>query len=551
MPVDTCHSEYEKFLQKWIRAREVLAGEDTIKQAGVKYLPRLESQTDVEYANYVARAVFYNATGRTAEGFSGMIFRREPVIKLPGSESTTTGTDRSRSPSGVLPARGTDQQGSRHSKKVNGELSSVFERFQGDVDCLGTSLYLYIKRLTTEVLGVGRAGTLIEWNDEEQRAFVCQYLAEQIINWKMQRIGGRNELALVVLKEMRAASADAQGGISHEDPFEDDEEEQIRVLRLVKAEVESPNAELNPAEGPNLGRGGTQPYRYVVEIWRKGVSRTGQGPSRTGHGDKVQWILAETKVPMRRGQPLTSIPFVFHGPYDSLPKVSKLPLDDIIAVNLDHYRLDADYKHGLHFTALPTAWVSGFAPDAQLRIGSSMAWVTETVGAQAGFLEFTGQGLGTFERAMDHAERLMAILGSRLLESQKRVSESAEALTLRQAGEGSIVANISSSLSKSMTQILRWVYWWSSIETDLGQIGEDKVSVELNRDFETATMTPQEVTALVAAWQAGAISRESLLNLMRRGELLEPARSNEEEIFAIKKESTVLTTKSTEGGKVV
>ena len=38
----------------------------------------------------------------------------------------------------------------------------------------------------------------------------------------------------------------------------------------------------------------------------------------------------------------------------------EVPLEDIIAVNLDHYRLDADFKHGLHFTALPTAWVSGF-----------------------------------------------------------------------------------------------------------------------------------------------------------------------------------------------
>ena len=147
-----------------------------------------------------------------------------------------------------------------------------------------------------------------------------------------------------------------------------------------------------------------------------------------------------------------------------------------------------------------------------------------------------GSGLETFKRAMDHAERLMAILGSRLLESQKRVSESAEALTLRQAGEGSIVANISSSLSKSMTQILRWVYWWSSTAHDLGAISSEIVSIELNRDFEMATMTPQEVTALVAAWQAGAISRESLLNLMRRGELLEPSRSNDEERAAIERE---------------
>jgi hypothetical protein len=85
----------------------------------------------------------------------------------------------------------------------------------------------------------------------------------------------------------------------------------------------------------------------------------------------------------------------------SLPHVDKLPLADIIAVNLDHYRLDADYKHGLHFTALPTAWVSGFDKAVTLRIGSSAAWVAETPGATAGFLEFTGQGLTTFERAMD------------------------------------------------------------------------------------------------------------------------------------------------------
>ena len=65
------------------------------------------------------------------------------------------------------------------------------------------------------------------------------------------------------------------------------------------------------------------------------------------------------------------IPFVFHGPRHSRPEPDKLPLADIIATNLDHYRLDADYKHGLHFASLPTAWVSGFDKDAELRIGSS------------------------------------------------------------------------------------------------------------------------------------------------------------------------------------
>lgn len=58
----------------------------------------------------------------------------------------------------------------------------------------------------------------------------------------------------------------------------------------------------------------------------------------------------------------------------------------------------------------------GLNKASSLRIGSSTAWVTETPGATAGFLAFTGQGLETFECAMDRDERLLAVLGSRLLE---------------------------------------------------------------------------------------------------------------------------------------
>ena len=89
---------------------------------------------------------------------------------------------------------------------------------------------------------------------------------------------------------------------------------------------------------------------------------------------------------------------------------------------------------------------------------------TDTLGATAGYLEFKGDGLMTFERALDRVERLLTVLGSRLLESQKRVSESAEALAIRQAGESSIIASISSSVTASMNEVLRWVYWWHSTE---------------------------------------------------------------------------------------
>jgi hypothetical protein len=200
-----------------------------------------------------------------------------------------------------------------------------------------------------------------------------------------------------------------------------------------------------------------------------------------------------------------------------------------MAVNLDHYRLDADYKHGIHFTALSTAWVSGFDKSATLRIGSSTAWVSETPGATAGFLEFTGQGLSTFERAMDRDERLMAVLGSRLLESQKRVGETAEAIELRQSGENSILSNVATSVSESLTQVLRWAYWWNSAEETPDAVTDAVALVELNTDFSTKGLTAQELTAVVKSWQSGALSRDTMHELFRKGEILPDGRTNEED----------------------
>ena len=108
------------------------------------------------------------------------------------------------------------------------------------------------------------------------------------------------------------------------------------------------------------------------------------------------------------GKPLSAIPFIFHGPGHSRPEVAKSPIEDIVSANLDHYRLNTDYKHGMHFTALPTAFVTSFDKTSQLRIGSTTAWETDTLGATAGYLEFKGDGIMTFERAL---ARLVSVCG--------------------------------------------------------------------------------------------------------------------------------------------
>jgi hypothetical protein len=481
MPVDSTHPLYDEFFEKWARARDVVAGEDRIKEAGETYLPRLELQDDEEYEAYKTRATFFNASGRTVDGFQGMVFRRDPVIKLP-DEGTPVG--------------------------------KLLKRFETDVDMFGTSLYIYAKEIAGEVLNVGRAGTLVEWHDAERRPFICKYQAEQIINWRVSRIKEKNVLSMVVLRE---AEEKVEG-----DEFEPESIPQIRVLKLVPKGKE---------------------HILQVEVWHE--TKKAKGPKGS-----AEWKLMETRFPTRLGKNLSFIPFVFHGPMNDMPDPSKPPLDDVVVVNLSHYRLDADFKHGMHFTALPTAWVAGFDKDTVLKIGSSTAWVSDNPQARAGFLEFVGQGLQTFEREKDRLEKNMAILGSRLLESQKRVSESAEALGLRQAGESSIVSNISASISKSLTKVLRWVYWWVTTEVDPELIPVETIAMELNRDFETAKMTAPELVALIQAWQAGMISHDTALDQMRQGEIIAQNRTNEEERELIENQPPPLLGRAVDTGKI-
>ena len=93
MAVNTTHPDYDEAAVDWSRARDVLAGEDAVKAGGENYLPRLDSQTDEEFAAYVKRASFFNATARTSEAYQGLIFRRPPFVKLPegGAGPATAG----------------------------------------------------------------------------------------------------------------------------------------------------------------------------------------------------------------------------------------------------------------------------------------------------------------------------------------------------------------------------------------------------------------------------------------------------------------------------
>ena len=197
---------------------------------------------------------------------------------------------------------------------------------------------------------------------------------------------------------------------------------------------------------------------------------------------------------------------------------------DIVDVNLSHYRTSADFEHGAHVTALPTPWVSGVDPELvdTFPIGSATAWVLQHPQARAGMLEFTGDGLKTLERSLSVKQEQMASLGARLIESRKAAAETAEALRLAMSGDHSVLASMASTFDQAMTKVLRWHADWSGADTTA-------ITFAVNKDFFEARLTAQEANSLVAMWQAGGISFETLFWNLQAGELIEPGRTIEQE----------------------
>jgi len=297
------------------------------------------------------------------------------------------------------------------------------------------------------------------------RPYLTGYATEDITNWMPGRI---------ILKEQYR-------GFDPVDIYKSSYEDQYRELVL--------------EEG-----------KYIVRIWHK-----------KDHGD---WKVFEEIAPRKRGALLEELPFVALS-VDGLnlnPEVP--PLLSLADMNLSHYRTSADLEHGRHFTALPTPYVTGIETGTQLHIGPESAWILPTSDSRAGYLEFSGQGLKALEVAMQEKRSMMASLGAQLIEGQKSGVEASETLRLRQNSEVSVLMSAVKGVETGLNKALGLMAEWD---------GAKEASIVLNTDFSDTKMEPQEMTALMQAWQAGALSHETYLFNMKKGEILEPEIKIEEE----------------------
>lgn len=366
------------------------------------------------------------------------------------------------------------------------KLAPQIQEYETAITMDGVSLAGLAQKIVEDVITVGRAGIMVDFpansdgriltiNQAAQegfRPYVAYYKAEDIHNWEYDRRNNRYVLTRLWL---------------HEPEVDND-----------TLAVETVYRELHMDDG-----------YYGQRIWRAGS------------------LVAEV-TPLLNGQRITEIPFWFCQPMEATGNdVQPPPIEDLVYVNLSHYQNSASLENGAFVAGQPTPWVNGVADPSkfpQLNLGSE-TFLALPPEATTGFLQCGSEGFATIEKLMDRKQEQMAQLGARILASDKKAAETAESQSIKRGGENSVLQTLAASIDMSLTKALQFMAAWNGASDK--EIEE--TYIELNKDYLPQGMDAQLLTALVAAWQQGAISYPTFFSNLQKGELVAESATAEDE----------------------
>lgn len=469
MSINSTSTLYKKYFPMWRKCRDIISGEDAVKEAGSLYLPKPSGMDSEEYKSYKERAEFFNAAGRTLDGLHGMLFRKPVLI----------------------------------------ETDEKYKEYLDNVDGKGNSLSQFINFCAWDSLQTGFGGVLVDFPQNEKdevsvldadmkelSPYMSFYRAEDIINLQFGVVGRKQEIILVVLQE----TYEAENG----DEYTRITKKRYRILKLIDG-------------------------IYVQSLYDESLNEI---------------YMA---VPTMNGKPLNKIPFY------PLPSTEpeKPMLLDLCNVNLAWYRKSADLENGAHWTGVPTPYCIGYEPETQynkdgeevakddIKLGGGTLLALPSGVTSVGYLTFGGSGLNILQSMMTEDENRLAILGARIISQEKKGVESAETAKIHRAGENSVLAAFAYNLSTVFTNLVSfYIKWCASMEEN------PDISLKINTDYDVASMSPAELTALVSLWQSGGISKSILFQNLKEGEIVPADVSLEDMEAEIQEQQSVNVSKT-------
>ena len=436
--------------EDWALMRKSIEGATAIEAEGTAYLPvppaiqvqngSTASNTEA-YSFYKGFAEYFEITQLTHSGIIGMISSVDPVIELPKS------------------------------------MEYLHESATVD----GKNLMELWRDINNEVFTTGRIGLLPEIDEAPEvngeDVFLCQYIAESLMDWSVDKQSSAIESNFVKLVEWKKeVDMETFGATS---------KRRLRILTF---------------------RGTEEGGEKFLTLFVSPYFEKDENPELTQ-------VSFEEIQPEYRGKKIEFMPFTPINAADLEYNVGRIPLGQVARADLSIYQKMATYNRAIYLMCDPTYFQIG-VDEVELNdntlTGGGSIWYSANKDAKMGVIDISGEGIPLQKQAIDDRFNRALMFAGRLVDDNKGGIESGEALRLRTSSQNVTVSSVVENLARGLEKALKNI---AVIRGD----NVEEVKVTANLDFMRPEITAQEVLQFQQAKNQGApINLESLHRMFKQ-----------------------------------
>ena len=360
------------------------------------------------------------------------------------------------------------------SKDQDGEVDPYWEEFAESIDGRGTDLVAFARRVLISSLLYGHAGVLVDYPTREAAPSL-----------QAERLAGmRPYFSFVDCKQIIGWRFDEQDPLA---PVQ-----QVRINEYVSIP---------------FGEFGSKTIRQIrcLDQGSYRVYRRNSDNEATENGSEGWYIHEQGQIS------IPVIPLALTYSQKVAEMISLPPLLAIANLNISHAQRNADLQHSLHVSAMPIMVIKGFddaADPVGLSVNNAILLPPE---GDCFMVEPASQSFQAQQDYLDKLEDQMAALGISTLTAQKAGAETAESKRLSRTDSDSMLSIVSQDLESALQ---------NAFEMAGAYVGKEAPLVQLDVDFDLQVLDGQQVTNYMQLFMNNVITHETLLNALKKGEVL-------------------------------
>ena len=227
---------------------------------------------------------------------------------------------------------------------------------------------------------------------------------------------------------------------------------------------------------------------------------------------------------------MTEIPFVvvYANPTGFLQ--SKPPLMDLAWLVIAHYQTNSDMLHAAHIANTPVPVFIGVEVDDTVVFGPNTVINIDNPEGDAKWMETAGGAINTTKAILADMRTEMSVLGLGILERRPMTAETATAKRIDRSEKDSQLSAAARSLEDGIERALGFHAQFMGVAEENGDGG----SVQLNRDYQELTLTPEQIQVYSTLVKEGQLSVGTLWDILKEGNALPSNFDEDDELTQIK-----------------